>query len=426
MKIIINPQVKEIMEMVESRGYDIYLIGGAIRDGLIGMDNNDYDLCTNMPLEMMNSLFPSFKIMRENNHRHTGVMHYNGLEIEISSFHGHNIIEDLSKRDFTINAIGANKDGNIIDPYNGVEDIKNKVIRLVDNSGMAIDIDPLRILRAIRFAAILDFKIDSNTKSVINSKKKLLHDVAKERIYNELIKILMSDNPSKEISENKEIFFEIIPELEVTNGFDQNNPYHVYNVFDHTMKVLANTPKDLYLRLAALFHDIGKPFVYSEDSKGIGHFIGHEDESKRIFNRFADTYRVDSKTKNIVGKLVEYHDKELSIKPVKMTKFLQRFGVDELERLFLLKEADIKGHNPDIEYYRLMDLYGTRKKYFDHLNTNPCLSIKDLKINGRKLLEMGYEGRQISFILKDILTKVTEDNIKNDEEKLEDYVHKTY
>ena len=248
----------------------------------------------------------------------------------------------------------------------------------------------------------------------------------KEEVYNEIIRLLMSDNPSKEIIENKELFFEVIPELRKTVGFNHNNPYHVYNVFDHTMKVIDYTPKDLYLRLTALFHDIGKPIVYSEDDNGVGHFYGHEDESKRIFDDFANTYDIDLNTKEIVGKLIEYHDKRLSIKPVKMTRFLQLFGVEQLERLFLFKEADIKGHNPDMEYDRLKNLYETKKRYYEHLETNPCLSIKDLKINSRKLLDMGYEDSQISFILKDILEKITENNIINDEEKIEDYIHKTY
>ena len=199
MQITVPKEIRQIIDNINSLGYEAYLIGGAVRDMILNIPSNDYDLCTNMPLDQVKELLPGFKLMKENNHRNTGIIKINSQEIEISSFHGKTIEEDLFKRDFTINAIACDKDGNLIDPYNGVEDIKNKTISLVDKSGSGIDIDPLRILRALRFQAIYDFSIDEDTKQVMTSKVELLDNVAVERIYNELIKILTSANPSKTI-----------------------------------------------------------------------------------------------------------------------------------------------------------------------------------------------------------------------------------
>ena len=181
--------------------------------------------------------------MKPNNHRNTGVMRLNNLEIEISEFKGQTIAEDLHNRDFTINAMALDKDGNLIDPYNGLHSLEEKTISLIDKQGTAFIEDPLRILRGIRIAAKMNFNIDSNCHAQMEFKKRLLKDVAVERIYRELIQILVTDNPSHYIRENKQILFEILPELKVMDGFEQHNPWHIYDVFEHTMVVLENTDK---------------------------------------------------------------------------------------------------------------------------------------------------------------------------------------
>ncbi len=416
---------ENIIKSISRAGFDLYLVGGAVRDSIIGIDNNDYDFCTNMSLDKVKELFPGFKIMRENNHRNTGVLHENGEEYEISSFHGETIEEDLSNRDFTINAIACDKDGNIIDPFNGVDDINNKIIRLVKDNGEAIDKDPLRILRAIRFSATYGFDIDENTKRIMEEKKELLNDVAPERIYNELKKILVSDNASKVIRDNKDIFCTIIPELKSTINFKQNNPYHVFDVFEHTMKVIDNTPCDLELRLAALFHDIGKPLVYTEDGEGVGHFYEHYRYSDHIFRDFSKKYRLDKKTTDNTSKLIFNHDRQLSNKRFKIVKFLQEYGYDDLHKLFLLKKADILAQNP--KYYdRLNSLQHTIDKYKKVYSEGPVLSNRDVDINGHVLLDMGYKGKEIGVILNDVLDMVSSEQLNNNKDNIVNYVSKKY
>ncbi len=425
MKIDIPQEVKQIIDIINNHSYEAYLIGGAVRDAVLGKENDDYDLCTNMPLEELKKIIPNFTIMKENNHRNTGVIRINGVEIEVSSFKGKTIEEDLSKRDITINAIACNKEGNIIDPFNGIDDIKEKRIRLVNLNGSGIDYDPLRILRVLRFASSLGFTIDDNTKNIIKEKRYLLEGVAEERIYREFQKILVSDNVSSTIRDNKEIFCLLIPELEPTISFDQHNDYHIYDIFEHLLKVVENTPNNLYVRMAALFHDIGKPDCFTMDEKGVGHFLGHPVKSKEIFNRFANKYKMDDKTKDIVGKLVLYHERQFSTNPVKINKFFKEFGTDNLDLLFALKKADIKGQNP--KYLdRLIEMDAFEKLYQEHLKKEPCISIKNLKINGFKLQEMGFYNRKIGIILKDVLDQVIEERLENDPEEIEDYINNHY
>jgi len=424
MQITVPEEIRQIIDSINSLGYEAYLIGGAVRDSILDIPNNDYDLCTNMPLEQIKEILPRFRLMKENDHRNTGIIKINGEEIEISSFHGKTIEEDLSKRDLTINAIASDKDGNLIDPFNGIEDIKNKTISLVDKSGLGIDIDPLRILRALRFQSIYDFSIDEDTKQVITSKVELLDNVAVERIYNELIKILTSNNPSKTIRDNKETFCALIKELYITVGFKQNNPYHAYDVFEHTLKVLENTPNNKYLRLAALFHDLGKPKTYTEDEKGIGHFYGHEFISAKIFLDFAKKYKIDKKTTALVRKLIIDHDRTMSVKPTKINYFIKENGIEYVDLLYSLKEADVRGQNPDWIERRVLELKKEKEIYHEQIKKEIPFTIRDLKINGNKLKELGIAGKQIGVILKDIHKKVLEEELENEEKALEEYAIK--
>lgn len=423
--IKMNPIVSEVINAINKSGYQAYLVGGAVRDAILNKDNKDFDLCTNMPLPKVKELFPSFVIMKPNNHRNTGVMRINGEEIEISEFRGKDIIEDLSNRDFTMNAMAMDKDCNIIDPFNGIESLNKKEISLIKKDGEAFEIDPLRIMRAIRMASKMNFNLDSNCKEQILSKKELLSTVPVERIYKELIQILVTSNPAKYIRENKEIFFQIIPELKEMDGFNQNNSYHIYDVFEHTMVVLENTSNNLYLRFAALFHDIGKPSTYTQDEKGTGHFYGHPAVSSKIFELVATRLKMDNRSKKEIAKLIDFHDYTLGRKKKSVYHFFDKFGTSGLDSLFELKEADIKAQNPEYSY-RLEDLQEIKNFYLDFLASNPCLSIKNLRINGNILKEHGIGNKKISKTLEEILYQVKFNDLPNTEEDIIDYVDKKY
>lgn len=414
----VTDEVKELMTIIHNANYECYLVGGAVRDLILGIDNKDFDLCTNMPLDELKLLIPSISIMKENNHRNTAVIRNKEYDYEISSYRGNSIEEDLSNRDFKINALALDIDGNLIDPYNGLDDIKNKKISLIKDD--AFIRDPLRILRAIRIANKYNFDIDDNTLQQMDKYKDLLDEVAKERIYEELKKILVFNNISDILLKHKNIFFKIIPNLEKCDGFNQYNDYHIYDVFNHILEVIRNTSNNLELRLATLFHDLGKPDKFFKDEKGVGHFYGHALISADIFKNFANTYKIDNKTKNNVYKLIKHHDDMLSSKPNKIYNFYKEFGYENIDLLFELKRADALGQNP--KYLNRLEEYDTLYKEY--------MRVKDIITNidydGSKLVELGISGKDIGNILDDITSMIVCGNLENNSTNITLYVKNKY
>lgn len=421
MKLPMNRIIIDVLSKINEQGYEAYLVGGAVRDAILDKPNKDYDICTNMPLSKIKELYPKFVIMKPNNHRKTGIMRVDNFEIEISEFKGKNLIEDLSNRDFTINAIALDKDGNLIDPFNGQKSLINKEISLIDKTGKALEEDPLRILRGIRIAAKMNFEIDNNCKREMNFKAKLLSEVAVERIYRELIQILITDNPAHYIRENINIFFEIIPELKPMYMFEQHNKWHIYDVLEHTLKVLENTDKNIFLRFAALFHDIGKPSCFFKDKDGVGHFYGHPEVSEEIFKKIATRLKMDNRTKDLVSKLIRYHDMTLSKKPEKIYEFLRLHGFEYTMLLFALKRADNKGQNPQLATPVLEELTELEELYREHI-----LRFNNLQINGEKLSEMGYKGKRIKIILNDVTKKIVTKELPNEEQSIIEYISRRH
>ena len=421
MKVSIHPTIVDLLTLINNQGYEAYLVGGAVRDSILNKPNNDYDICTNMPLHLLKEIYPNFHLMKPNNHRNTGVIRLDGLEIEISEFKGHTIAEDLSNRDFTINAMALDKNGNLIDPYNGLKSLQEKKISLIDKKGKAFEEDPIRILRGIRIAARMNFDIDSNCHAEMEFKKKLLNGVAVERIYSELIQILISDKPSHYIRENISIFFEILPELKPMYQFEQKNPWHIHDVLEHTLAVLDNTEKNIFLRFAALFHDIGKPAKFFTDDKGIGHFYGHPDKSEEIFLSIATRLKMDNKTKNLVSKLIKQHDMTMSKKPDKIYEFIRANGFDYTLLLFKLKRADNLGQNPEKATPVLQELAVIEELYKEHM-----LRFENLQLNGSKLVELGYSGKRIKLILDDVTKLVVTNQLSNDEASIMEYISRRH
>lgn len=421
MKLSMNPTIADLLLLINAHGYEAYLVGGAVRDAILDRPNKDYDICTNMPLYKIKELFPKFHLMKPNSHRNTGVIRLENLEIEISEFKGETIDEDLHNRDFTINAMALDKDGNLIDPYNGLQSLKEEKISLIDKQGTAFEEDPLRILRGIRIAAKMNFEIDQNCHAQMEFKKRLLKDVAVERIYRELIQILITDNPSHYIRENKQVIFEILPELKPLDGFEQHNPWHIYDVFEHTLAVLDNTENNIFLRFAALFHDVGKPDKFFRGKDGIGHFYGHPERSEEIFKSVAARLKMDNKTRDIVSKLIKQHDDQLSKKPNKIHDYLKRNGFDFTFLLFALKRADNLGQNPEKALPVLKELNVTEELYIKQM-----LRFHNLQINGSKLLELGYSGKRIKLILDDVTRLVVTNQLANDEETIIEYISRRH
>lgn len=415
--MVIPDYIKEYLNKIIDNGYECYLVGGAVRDYIIGIDNKDYDFCTNMPMIKLKDILP-INIMKENDHRNTGIIRSNEYDLEFSLFRGNNLYEDLSNRDYSINAIATDINGNYFDYFNGMDDIKNKEIRLIKDSG--IDKDPLRILRGIRFALKYGFKINENTKRIILEKKSLLNNVSVERILDELKKIIVFDEAWKYMIEYKEIFFEVIPDLKKCDGFNQFNDYHDYDIFMHIVNVFKNVDNNIYLKLAAIFHDIGKHYVFKLDDKGIGHFYNHGNISGEIFKRFASKYKIDNNTRKIVLDLIIYHDRELSFKDNKIYDFYKLYNMDRIELLFSLKRADILSQN--LKYIdRLDELNKLESKYISVRER-----YKSINYNGSDIVKLGFNGKIIGVILDDIKRNIICGNLDNDKKMIDKYIIDNY
>lgn len=419
-KIKLSNQIKEIMHIIIDSNYECYLVGGTVRDNLLNIENKDYDFATNIPFDKLKEKIPALVVMKENNHRNTAILKKDNHDYEFSLFKGKDIYEDLSNRDFKMNALAVDLNGNIMDPYNGLTDIENKEINLIKPNGEGLIYDPLRILRGIRLKNQCNFKITEETREEFLKKSNLLKKIAPERIVEELKMILVSDSIEEDLLTYKEVFFALIPELIKCDGFDQHNDYHIYDVYTHIVKTVANTENNYYLRLAALFHDIGKPSNFKLDEKEIGHFLGHVETSLKIFNKFSVKYKLDNKTKKIVSNLIKYHEDELSIKPNKIFDFYKKYNMNNIELLFSLKRADIKAQNP--KYLdRLNGLKEVEKEYLK-VRSN----LKEITYNGNDLLKLGIKNQEIGHILEDIKRNIINKTIENNYRSINKYVKNKY
>lgn len=420
------PQIASALELLEKAGFEAVVVGGAVRDFFLDIKPHDFDLATNATVEQMSKVFKDFKVIETGIKHGTLTIHIDHFPIEITSYRGqtNTLKEDLYLRDFTFNSMALDGNYNLYDFYGGKNDLDNKIVRC-NNENTFIN-DPLRILRVIRQAAKYGFTIDSNTKELMERDAHLLSNVSKERISSELSQILVSNNPQDSIIENINIFLEVIPELKDLIGFNQNNPHHIYDVFDHTMKVLENTPPNLEIRLAALFHDIGKPKCYSEDEEGVGHFYGHDEASTEMARTILKRLKYDNKTIENVCKLIEFHDYPIYDNEKSLKKLLNKFNNNDLiDALFILKGADILGQNLNYKnnFQELKNANETIKKIIREKES--CFTLKQLKVNGKDLLNIGIkDGKLIGQCLNQLLSDVIEGKVENKKQALLEHIKK--
>lgn len=436
--INIPKDVQIIMKAFCDFGYEIYVVGGCVRDSILSRPINDWDLCTKATPDQMIEICSAFEFR----YIPTGLKHgtitvvLNDKNYEITTYrldgdysdgrHPDNVSyttslkEDLARRDFTINALAYNNDVKLVDYFGGIDDINNKVIRCIGNAETRFKEDNLRRLRAIRFAAQLGFEIEEETYKQLTLKPEGLLLLSIERIRDELSKILLSDNSSYGIRElaNLNMLKYIIPELCKCVGFDQQNIHHDKDVFEHILSVVDNVIPKLDLRLSALLHDIAKPNHLILDENGQGHFLEHDIKSAKMAVEILKRLRFDNKTIDKTYILIKYHmyryDK---IKTSSIKKFINNIGIENLKDLFELQIADIKGCA--IEYQNFQNVFYLREQCNRILNEKHPLSINDLNVNGKDLIELGYEpGRKIGDALNYLLELVLENPELNLKEKL--------
>ena len=434
MEIKLNHNIEFILNLLKEEGQG-YIVGGFIRDIFLGLNPKDCDFVTDIEYERLKEIFKNFKPKEMGKHFGIIQIKIGGIPYEIAKMREDigipldrkvqkveftkNIYDDLKRRDFTINAIAY--DGEKF--YFGEkskEDIENKVLRFVGDCTQRIKEDPLRILRYFRFLATKDLKYFPETIDEIKKSKNLIQNLSAERIRDEFSKIITGKNAYKVLklmSENK-ILEEIIPEWSKTIGFDQKNIHHIYTVDEHILKSLELTSRDLIIRLAVLFHDIGKPRCYTFGEDGQGHFYKHEKYSVEIAEKLMLNLKFSKLDTERVCKIIRYHSLyRQNIDEIFVKKMLNRFGEEDIYRYLEVVEADRKTHNNDI--CNLEDLEQIKTILKKIQETKPPLSIKDLKISGKDLLKVGVpKGKIIGEILDYLMEKVLEDENLNNYETL--------
>ena len=432
MEIMIPNEVKEVINVIKQNGYQAYLVGGSIRDTLLNQKPNDYDLTTNAKLEILKEIFKDYHQIHNSGEKHsTLTVKINDEIIEVTSFkspkENPTIEDDLACRDITINSLAYDPVLGLIDPFGGVYDIKNKIIR-ANHPQERFSEDYLRILRCLRFAAKLGYKIEKTTNEAIFSLKDNLNLMAKERINVELKGILEGPNVFKVLDNYREVISVVIPEVSMMFDFNQNNPYHQYDVYTHTMHVVNNTKPDFVTRMAALLHDIAKPLCYSEeikDGKVSGHFYGHAEEGKKLAAKILHCLRYPNKEIEEICFLIEYHDYHLLPSKKMIKRILSKTPDHSLElfqKLLDLKQADNLAH----KVLKEMDFIAINQIAVEIIEEENCLSVKDLKINGYDLMHLGFNGVIIGQIHKELLSKVIEEELINDHTVLVEYVKMNY
>ena len=435
-KINIPADANELIHTLQNNGHSAYVCGGAVRDSILNRPVHDWDICTSATPSEMLEIFNDKKIIETGLQHGTVTVVVNGEPYECTTFcidgiYSDNrrpdavtftdkLVEDLRRRDFTINAMAYNDEEGLIDPFNGMEDIKYKKISCVGRAEDRFGEDALRILRAIRFAAQLEFTIMPGTDWEIHKQYKNLENISIERINSEFCKIASSDDFCVELLLYKDVFSLFIPELKDMFDFSQNNPWHIWDVFGHTIHAVEYCDSDdLVVRLAVFFHDFGKPHSYQDGGDGIRHFKGHGKVSADMTDSIMKRLRFDNETRNNVVELVYYHDATFEVGKKYVKRWLNKIGEKQFRRLLQIKKADNKAQNLELSSDRIKELSEIEALIDEVLQEDECFSLKDLAVNGKDLIGVGYKsGKELGNTLNKLLQLVIDGDCPNEKEKL--------
>ena len=437
-KLIKMPEnAKGIIDKLRTCGYDAYAVGGCIRDSIMGKIPYDWDICTSaLPEEVLEVL--GERNIIENGLKHgTVTVHIDGENYEITTFrtdgqyldnrHPENVTfvrelkEDLSRRDFTMNSLAYNYSEGLIDIFGGRDDINNSIIRCVGDPDKRFGEDALRILRALRFSSQLGFSIEEKTSASIHKNAELLKNISAERIMSEFTKILMGKNVEDVLMNYKDVIAVFIPEIKPMFGFEQHNPHHVYDVWQHTVKSVACVKNERILRLTAFFHDIGKPKTFTVDSGGKGHFHGHSEVSDRMADDILKRLKTDNNTIATVRLLIKLHDLRPKADEKNVRRLMYETGKENYPLLMDIKRADALAQNPEMHGYKLEYIAQLENIYKQELEKKSAFNLKTLAVNGRDIINTGVrDGRTIGMILEYLLDRVIDGDIENDKQLLLD------
>ncbi len=438
--ISIPQNVQYILETLHKHRHQAFIVGGCVRDCILGKVPVDWDIATDALPEVVKQLFPktvdtgikhgTVTVMIDKSSYEVTTYRIDGKYLDFrkpdSVSFTSLIEEDLSRRDFTINAIAYNPLEGIADPFGGISDIEAGVIRTVGDPDKRFSEDALRMLRAVRFSAQLGFAIDESTLRAIEKNSRLIENISGERIRDELTKTLLSDNPfCFSILMDTKLIKYTLPEFEPCFLTDQNNPYHAYNVAVHTLHSVANIEKENVLKWTMLFHDMGKPGTKTTDKRGIDHFYSHQQLSIKLAKEAMLRLRFDKKSMDRILLLVKCHDMSIKAEYKSVRKAMCKVGEDVFEDLLKVMEADKMAQNPKLLDERKRTFTRIWEIYTDIRVKGQCTSLKTLAVNGDDLIAMGVRpGKGIKELLDSLLEKVIEEPELNKKEILLDLLRK--
>lgn len=442
MEIHIPTGARKIIARLEQHGYEAYIVGGCVRDSLMGKRPSDWDICTSARAEEMMALFEDKRIIP------TGIQH-GTLTIlaedgayEVTTFridgeyldHRHpksvaftrELAEDLSRRDFTINAMAWHPERGLIDLFGGVEDLRDRLVRAVGDPVQRFNEDGLRMLRMVRFATVLDFDYDPATYDAVRKQGHLLQYISKERIQVELNKILLAAHPARGLEDlyTLGMYPYIIPMMCHTVGFAQRGGHHFLDVFEHSLLAVGVIAPELVLRLTMLLHDIGKPFVWdSSESLSYDRFDDHAAVSAKLAGKILRDLKYDNATRKDVVELIAHHNDILLPDPVNVRRALARLGEVQTRRLVQVKVADLIAHDLAGEREKILALFAEISDVIDEVVARgDCTSVKALAIGGQDMMALGLSGRAIGQMLNAALELVLEKPEMNTRETLLNWV----
>ena len=429
--------VRNRMQALENQGFACYAVGGCVRDALLGLIPHDYDLCTDAMPQQIKDIFQDHTlVLAGEKHGTVGVV-TEGNVIEITTFRTEgdytdsrhpgwvefvkNIEGDLSRRDFTVNAMAWSPTRGLADPFGGQQDLEHRILRAVGNADARFTEDALRILRGVRFGVRFGLTPEESTLQAMFAKAPLLDNIARERVFEELCKLLPLVT-AEDLLRFAPILAQVIPELAPTMGFQQHNRHHIYDVFTHICHVTAATPPVLSLRLAALLHDIGKPGTFSWGEDGQGHFYGHDRLGAQMADDILHRLKAPTALREEVVFLISRHMARPEADKRLLRRHLSKWGQERLEKLLVLQQADLSSKGTDSEPFPFEQMQTILAEI---IAENSCLSLRDLAVNGHDLMRLGLSGNAVGKCLNDLLGKVLDEELPNEKSALLAEVRRT-
>lgn len=426
-KISVPQKAKYIIETIQNAGFEAYVVGGCVRDSILGREPEDWDITTSAKPEQVKALFPRTIDTGIKHGTVTVMLDRESFEVTTYRIDGKyedsrhpkevtftpNLKEDLRRRDFTINAMAYNDESGLVDIYGGLEDIERKIIRCVGDARERFREDALRIMRAIRFSAQLGYSIESETKAAVRELASTLEAISAERIQVELVKLLVSPHPDYlRDAYDMGVTKVILPEFDVCMNTPQKHLHHMYNVGEHILHSLMEIEADRILRISMLLHDIGKPATLETDGDGTTHFHGHNVVGEEMARTILRRLRFDNDTIYKVCKLVMYHDYGNSLIPNmrSVRRAINRVGEDIFPLLFPIKRADVAAQSDYLRQEKLNTIDQWQQMYEQVMEEKQCVSLRTLAVTGRDLIDIGCKpgpelGRQLEALLELVLER---------------------